>query len=156
MGTLLRDRILSLASLLDGLDEATFSRLGTTLVEEVGLLAQNGRSAPSPREALLARIDSVMNRHLHNPDLGPSDIAGIVGISVRYLHHLFAEEPDTFRTRLMAKRLDAVSNVLIKSPTSETTLTQVAFAHGFSSAAHFSRSFKQRFGVSPKDFRQRH
>lgn len=152
-GALLRDRILSLPPVLSDMDPAAFSRLGRTLIEEVGLLAQDNRDVATPRAALMARVDSAIGKHLHDPDLGPADIAASVGISVRYLHHLFVDEPDTFRVRLIAKRLDAISRVLRQSPERSSSLTQVAFAHGFSSSAHFSRAFKRRFGVSPRDYR---
>ncbi|MGH8431886.1 MAG: AraC family transcriptional regulator, partial [Solimonas sp.] len=32
-------------------------------------------------------------------------------------------------------------------------VSEVAFAFGFNDAAHFSRSFKARFGFSPRDSR---
>lgn len=32
-------------------------------------------------------------------------------------------------------------------------ITEIAFRWGFSDAAHFSRAFKQQFGVAPRDYR---
>jgi len=33
------------------------------------------------------------------------------------------------------------------------TITEIAFFWGFSDSAHFSRSFRRRFGISPRIFR---
>jgi len=37
----------------------------------------------------------------------------------------------------------------------ERNITEIAFFWGFSDSSHFSRSFKQQFGVSPRTFRLR-
>ena len=34
-------------------------------------------------------------------------------------------------------------------------VSEIAFAWGFNDASHFSRAFKQRFGMSPKEYRAR-
>lgn len=36
-----------------------------------------------------------------------------------------------------------------------TSISEIAFACGFSDAAHFSRRFKARFGCSPSDYGSR-
>jgi AraC-like DNA-binding protein len=35
------------------------------------------------------------------------------------------------------------------------SICEIAFSRGFNDSAHFSRSFKDRFGVSPREFRTR-
>ena len=34
------------------------------------------------------------------------------------------------------------------------SVSDIAFSWGFNDAAHFSRAFKERFRVTPKEFRQ--
>jgi len=51
---------------------------------------------------------------------------------------------------LLQKRLE-YSAVLLSNPASP--ITQIAFESGFEDVSHFSRSFKQKFGVSPSEFR---
>lgn len=36
------------------------------------------------------------------------------------------------------------------------SITEIAYAAGFSDAAHFSRAFQQRFGTTPRAYRKRH
>ncbi|MEM9709134.1 MAG: helix-turn-helix domain-containing protein [Pseudomonadota bacterium] len=156
-GALLRDRVLALRSVAAGLDGPAFSRLAASLIGEVAELARPVREAGlPPRAALLARIDKVMEARLADPDLGPSDLAARVGISQSYLFHLFRDAPDTVAARILRKRLDGAAAALEDPRFSGHSITEIAFAHGFSSAAHFSRRFKARFGVSPRDFRQKH
>ncbi|WP_179953949.1 helix-turn-helix domain-containing protein [Denitrobaculum tricleocarpae] len=156
-GRLLRDRVLALEQVIGSLDNSTFARLADSLIGEVALLAQPQRHvAKRPRRILLDRIDRAMDARLADPDFGPPELAASVGISVSYLHHLFRDETETVRSRILRKRLDAVAQMLQAPASARGSLTQIAFAHGFSSAAHFSRSFKLRFGCSPRAFREDH
>jgi AraC-like DNA-binding protein len=34
-------------------------------------------------------------------------------------------------------------------------ITEIAFGWGFNELTHFSRAFKERYGVSPRDWRHR-
>ena len=34
------------------------------------------------------------------------------------------------------------------------TLTEIAFAWGFNSAAHFTRTFHEQFGMAPREYRR--
>ena len=45
--------------------------------------------------------------------------------------------------------------VAIQLQTPDTTIKQIAYGLGFSSAFHFSRAFKKAYGVSPDSFRRR-
>jgi AraC-like DNA-binding protein len=35
------------------------------------------------------------------------------------------------------------------------TVTEIAFLHGFNNASHFGRVFRERYGTTPSDYRQR-
>ena len=49
-------------------------------------------------------------------------------------------------------RLDGCRGDLARQ--SDRTISEIAFAWGFSSSAHFSRAFRKRFGVTPTAFRR--
>lgn len=49
-------------------------------------------------------------------------------------------------------RVQSARDMIVESP--DLSLTDVAFACGFSCSAHFSRCFKRTFGISPRAFRQ--
>jgi AraC-like DNA-binding protein len=75
------------------------------------------------------------------------------GISVRYLHLIFNERDVTVGGRIRLRRL-AQCRVTLTNARRERSITEIALKWGFSDAAHFSRSFKGAFGISPSAFRR--
>jgi AraC family transcriptional regulator len=61
---------------------------------------------------------------------------------------LIGETPLTFVKRV---RLERAASLLLTSPAQ--SVTQIGLACGFPSPAAFSRSFRERFGIAPRDFR---
>lgn len=100
--------------------------------------------------ALLAALGK-METTIENP-LSRQAIARLVSLSPRHLDRLFAAQLDTgFLETYRHMRLDHAHKLLEQSPMS---VSEIAFATGFSSASHFSRAFQRRFGISPKGARK--
>ncbi|WP_412065794.1 GlxA family transcriptional regulator [Rhizobium sp. SYY.PMSO] len=124
-----------------------------TAVAEPGA-PQRGSSAQrygTNHPALLTVLEK-METTIESP-LDRQAMARLAGTSARHLDRLFATHLkssflDTYRTI----RLDHARRLLEQSPLS---IAEVAFATGFSSAGHFSGSFKARFGRTPNAIRQR-
>lgn len=78
-------------------------------------------------------------------------VARAAGFSPFHFHRIFSawmdENPQDYINRL---RLERAANLLVKSPA--LTITEVAFACGFSSSSAFARSFKKYFGVTPSQY----
>ena len=104
----------------------------------------------SMRAANLARIKHVIGKRLADCDLTLADIARECGISLRYLHELFRDDGRTAYQYLKGERLQRARELLEMS-SGRTTVTDVALECGFSDMSHFSKLFKQAFGVSPRD-----
>lgn len=101
--------------------------------------------------ALLTVLEK-METAIENP-LDRQTMAKLAGTSARHLDRLFASHlKTTFLESYRAIRLDHARRLLEQSPLS---IAEVAFATGFSSAGHFSRSFRARFGHTPNAVRQR-
>ncbi|WP_137129209.1 GlxA family transcriptional regulator [Rhizobium sp. FY34] len=78
-------------------------------------------------------------------------MARLVGMSPRHLDRLFAAKLGiSFHDSYHRIRLEHARRLLEQSPLS---LSELAFATGFSSASHFSRAFKDHFGLTPKSAR---
>lgn len=78
-------------------------------------------------------------------------MARLAAVSPRHLDRLFAEHLGvSFHGTYRRIRLDHARRLLEQSPLS---LSELAFATGFSSASHFSRAFKDHFGLTPKSAR---
>ena len=102
----------------------------------------------SARAGLLIQVRRYIEDHLDDPGLCASSIAHAHAISVRTLHLLFADTGTTVSRLIRQRRLEVCYRELSRARRGRT-VTDVAFRWGFADAAHFSRSFKQAFGVTP-------
>lgn len=103
------------------------------------------------RTVLLPQIRRWIEARLHDPGLSPTDIAAANAVSVRTLHALFASTDETVGEFVKRRRLTRARDDLLEHP--DVTITRVAVRWGFTNAAHFSRSFRAEFGVSPRELR---
>lgn len=110
-------------------------------------------NSSSLRDAQLLRVKTYIDAHLDDPDLSPNTIAAANGISVRYLHCLFEPEGTTVLQYVIRERLVRCHRELSNPVMARRTITDIAFAWGFQSSTHFSRRFKEAYGVSPHEFR---
>jgi AraC-like DNA-binding protein len=98
-----------------------------------------------------ARIRRFVLENLANPELDISRIADAVGLSLRYVHRLFTDEPMQLMQWIWSERLERCLKALASSECTDRSVSAVAYAWGFNNASHFSRSFRKRYGVSPRD-----
>lgn len=97
----------------------------------------------------LLNIVTLMNAHIEDP-LTLDDLSRVAGYSRRHIERMFlsvlGETPGEFYRGI---RLDHGRTLL---STTDMGLLDVALACGFGSVAHFSKSFKARFGTAPTKF----
>jgi AraC family transcriptional regulator, positive regulator of tynA and feaB len=102
-------------------------------------------------EAVRYRIECYIRDRIRDPDLTIDDIANALRCSKRYLHMAFAASGRSIADHIWTTRLDGCRDDLAHR--SDRSISEIAFAWGFSSSAHFSRAFRKRFGVTPSAFR---
>ena len=106
------------------------------------------------RDALPMRVKDYIEANLADPELSVERIGHACGISVRGLHRHFAEDPAGSVSRyLWQRRLIRCAEALRDPSRAHLSITDVCFSYGFSSSSHFSRLFKERFGVPPVHYR---
>ena len=106
------------------------------------------------RDELLMRVKSYIEAKLADPELSVERIAHACSISVRVLHRHFAEDPaGSVSGYLWQRRLIRCAEALRDPSQAHRSITDVCFSYGFSSSSHFSRLFKDRFGVPPARYR---
>ena len=88
--------------------------------------------------------------NLGDGDLAPFKIAAPHGVSLRYLHLVFAEQGTSVGQWLRQRRLSHCHKELSQGGRGRT-ITEVAFRWGFNDMAHFSRAFKAQYGTSPRE-----
>lgn len=113
---------------------------------------QHIRNELSPSEMMKRQIKGYIRRNLHDPDLCIERIAAALNCTKRYLHMAFASEGTTIAKYIWMVRLEQCRHELETAHGSGMTITDVAFSWGFNSSSHFSRVFKEKFGVSPSHF----
>ncbi|GGG18907.1 AraC family transcriptional regulator [Rhodococcoides trifolii] len=114
-----------------------------TILDLVLAVATGGRAEATVMRRAAAR--AFVDRHFADADLSAADVAAGVGISERQLSRVFAAAGTSVPRYVLGRRLDAAYALLLRSP--ELTTGVVAARCGFTSTAHFSRSFVGRFGV---------
>jgi AraC-like DNA-binding protein len=127
--------------------EVTLEMLGAAMTKNKESLDDN------PRTSLFERTRLFIEKKLDDTDLSPSTIARAHSISVRYLHLLFSKRGVTVGGWVRSRRL-ARCRAALTDVRKDRTITEIALKWGFSDAAHFSRSFKAAFGISPNAFRR--
>ncbi|WP_244618670.1 acetamidase/formamidase family protein [Rhizobium sp. 18065] len=113
------------------------------------------RSTPS-LAALFNRMTVAIEKRLHDPDLSSARVARVEGISERYLQKLFEQNGESFTHYLRERRLQRARAALVTSAEVRLPVADVAYSCGFGDAANFNRVFKERFGLPPGAFRNRH
>jgi AraC-like DNA-binding protein len=91
-------------------------------------------------------------KNLGNPDLTAESIAHHFKISRAYLYRLF-DSSEGITHYIYERRLLKAFNCLRTPGNSTMLISQIAYSLGFNSESHFSRSFRQFFGITPSEVR---
>jgi AraC-like DNA-binding protein len=102
----------------------------------------------------LERIKNHLRLHLMDADLSAKSVALALGLSVSHVHRVFAHEGCTVSEWLWRERLDGCAADLSRAAEAHRSVGEIALSWGFNNLSHFSRAFKNRFGLCPKDWRK--
>lgn len=104
----------------------------------------------SPEDRLFKRINETLQAHLDDSEFGVQELANEVGISRVHLNRKMKEQyglsPNVF---IRSYRLKQAAYLLVHN---KVNVSEVAYRVGFSTHSYFSSSFREHFGMSPKDF----
>jgi AraC-like DNA-binding protein len=112
------------------------------------LIGDEPNQAKSRRKAVLDYIDA----HLENVQLGPDEIAAAINMSRASLYWLLAAEGG-IRALLLKRRLDEALKLMLAVDEDDRSLKQIVRRCGFSGPSQFTRVFRARFGVAPRQYR---
>ncbi len=147
-----------LTEIARGLDDGSLGAGDVAVAESLlalvrGMHAGTARAEESPAGLLRSQIHGYIAGHLGAPDLGPDAVARAHFISRSYLDRLFEGEPRTVTETIRDARLERCRRDLADPRLADLTILEIALTWGFTSAAHFSRAFRARYGMSPRDAR---
>jgi len=152
LGTLLRGFIRQVVSQHSLFDERESLAIGDALLSLLAPLSKDvDRQAGSLRD--YARVVAYIEARLQD-ELSPERIARDVGVSVRSLYRLFEERDQSLGAFIRELRLRRCAEQLHASSHRDENLTCIAHRWGFKDSAHFSRTFRAQYGVSPRDYRR--
>ena len=157
IGGLIAPLLVNLVSQIENLGDFTVPRLADNLVDLLTTLyAEQLGEAARPTDAmqvLLQKIRSFIEANLDDADLTPDAIAAACYISTGYLHKLFRASGTSVGRFIRDRRLEQCRRDLLDPGQGGTAVSTIGAHWGFLDAAHFSRTFKATYGVSPSEYR---
>lgn len=136
--------------------EAAATPIANHLVELVAMAAgvavgEEERARGALRAQLSRALVQYIGAHAADPELTPAKAAQHFRISVRYVHRLLEESGETFSRLLLRRRLERCADDLRAN--AGDSVGKIAFRWGFNDLSHFSRTFRNHFGMAPRDYR---
>ena len=127
-------------------------------VKELILILLQSKNAGSITDLLVdlftpheVNIKAIVQRHLYSA-ITVRDLAGLANMTLATFNRRFFEIfQDTPANYIKTRRLERARELL---RVSSLSIGEIAFQTCFNDVPHFSRSFKQRFGVSPASYRE--
>lgn len=133
------------------------SLLSAAYLEATDGLPDALRGDVSPRANRLrwSQLSAYIAANLCDPELDVASCADAIGVSKRYVHTLFGSMGMQYGRYVLQQRLARCRDDLLHPLCRTLSIERIAYRNGFNDAAHFSRSFRAAFGVSPRAFRDR-
>ena len=119
--------------------------------QETVLQPQDIAIAP-PDEALLARIQRILDQHLTDPSFNAEGFARMIGLSRMQLHRKLQAFTGLSTTAFI--RSQRLKQALPLLSTSQLTINEVAYSVGFSTPSYFIKCFKETYHKTPAEYRR--
>lgn len=116
-------------------------------------LPQAVAAGSSVATARRVQIIQHIEAHLREPALTPASVAQALRMTPRYLHQVFQREQESVGRYILRRRLESCALVLADPLQTTRSITAIALDHGFCSSAHFSSAFRERYGLTPREYR---
>ena len=106
-------------------------------------------------EILMGKIMKVVNEHLDDPTLNVEMLASEVGLSRVHVHRKL-KELTNLSTRDFIKNIRLQQAATLLAQDHKLTVSEIAYATGYTNLSHFSSSFREKYGMSPKEYMNQH
>jgi AraC-like DNA-binding protein len=153
---LVRPALLGVAGQLDGLADADVPELEQLWISLLTMLTRSlaGRDTTGTDTALARRLQirRHIRAHLTDPRLSPTTIADALHISRSTLYAALPADSGGVAAEVRRQRL-ARAHRLIRDPANTQSIAEIAASVGIPSATQFSRAFRERYALSPRQLR---
>lgn len=155
LGKIIGNNIRMLGEHCHELDSSEFFPVLRGMLGLISAALVGGSEARSRQHrGLLQQIKDYVAANINDPLMNVASIARANNISRRYLHRLFEKEDISITDLIRAQRLQICKEAITLNARGHTTLTEIALSNGFNDMAHFSKLFKNHYGISPRVFRE--
>ncbi len=141
-----------------GLQPTYQDRVARHLLDILAMAYALAFDTPLSRSSIVsgrcATVKLFIEQHLRDPDLSPCSIAARMKLSPRYLRMIFASEKETVSAYILRRRLEQCARQIADPVWQGHSMTKIAFGWGFNSAPHFTRTFRDRFDMPPREYRR--
>jgi len=143
---------------LDTLDPVLHDQVAGTLLDLFAVALGNRMAAgnvceSSSRNAWFVRIRNYIEANLGNPELSRPTIAAALGVSARHISDIFGANELSISSYIWKRRLEKCHAALADPSQRGRSISSIAFGWGFNDTSHFSRIFKNRYGLTPTEHR---
>jgi AraC-like DNA-binding protein len=104
------------------------------------------------RANLFGLLDAYLKANISSLSSAPA-ISAKFAISERSLHRIFADRKTTFERHVLQIRARLFRKLLREASLAGISIASLASQCGFADAAHASRTFRQFYGLTPRQFR---
>jgi len=103
---------------------------------------------------LIEKIMKIISENIADSELNVEMLAMGVGMSRVHMHRKLKELTNmSARDFIKSIRLKQAAELLSHQ---KLTVSEVAYALGFNNLSHFSNTFREFYGISPKEYAQEH
>jgi AraC-like DNA-binding protein len=148
----LRALLLAFTAYVDHASDALLERLGNQFLDLMDVVIENSGALQRGRstKAVVLRANQLISRRLGDADLSVASIAEALSVSISSLARAFRQRGLSPMRYVYSLRLEHASRLLAGTP--DLAIQDVADRCGFTSPAHFSRLFKQKHGMTPREY----
>jgi AraC-like DNA-binding protein len=123
----------------------------------VGLWKAGGDRVPhlsSPRAVLGTQLRAAIEKSITDHTATAESVARVVGISLRYANAILSDSNTSVGRLLQARRLEHCRRALGDPLSLHRSISNIAYAFGFTDMTHFGRRFRRAFGLLPSEYRK--
>lgn len=156
IGAVLYSHVDSLARQLDLFTETDHAAVRRATLEL--LTAAMSHRLEAPQRGLAARylkqLQDYILANLQDEHLSPTSVAAANHMSTRYVHMLFAQIGVSASSWIRTQRLERCRDDLRSRAYRDCSIAEIAYTWGFADPSHFTRIFKQQYGLGPREYRE--
>jgi AraC-like DNA-binding protein len=118
--------------------------------------SQHGSCATRTQMYVVLQAKALIEKHLDSNVLDCDFVAKALGMSARQINRIFASEGTSVSRFIWRRRLERANEDVMNPVLRHVQVAEIAYRWGFSSAAHFSRIYRQHYGLPPATQRTLH